>query len=269
MMRITTFCLVLAGAAQIAAAPIATADLGSAWSELRGVRDAIAARIEAGELAAVHAESEKLAPLAQALLASSGDLGPAKRPRLEGAVKQVPKIADALHEAADAGKLEETRRQLALLDGLLELIRVQIPPGALQSTPAPSPDAAAHAAHDHGAAPHDHAPGHAHADQPLAAVDEVPKVTLHVIADEYKFEPRSLSLRVGVPTRIEFQNVGAIEHALIVRAPDGSGDWIHLHAGADASDAATYQIDERGTFRVLCTVPGHTEAGMTGELIVR
>jgi len=259
MKRITTLCLVLVGAAQVATAPIATADVASAWSALRGARDAIAARVEAGQLAGVHAESEKLAPLAQALLETSGELEPEKRARVEGAVKQLPKVADALHEAADAGKLEETRRQLTRLDGLLALIRAQYPPDAQPSAPSHSP----------GAAHHEHPAGHAHADQPLAAVDAVPKATLHIIAGEYNFEPRSLALRVGVPTRIELQNVGAIEHSLIVRAPDGSADWIHLHAGADATDAATYRIDERGTYRVLCTVPGHTEAGMIGELIVR
>ena len=269
MLRIRTLCLVLASAAQIAATPIATADVGLAWSQLRAARDAVAARVEAGQLAAIHVESEKLAPLAQALLESSGGLEPAKRARLEGAVKQVPKVADSLHDAADAGKLQETQRQLARLDGLLELIRAQLPPDSLESTVAPSPDTAPHAPHDHGAAPHEHPAGHVHTDQPLAAVDEAAKATLHIVADEYSFEPRSLVLRAGVPTRIELQNVGAIEHSLIVRAPDGSADWIHLHAGADATDVATFRIDQRGTFQVLCTVPGHTEAGMTGELTVR
>ncbi len=30
--------------------------------------------------------------------------------------------------------------------------------------------------------------------------------------------------------------------------------------------AATYQLEEPGTYRLLCAIPGHTEGGMIGEL---
>ena len=85
---------------------------------------------------------------------------------------------------------------------------------------------------------------------------------------EFGFEPSTLELRAGVPTRIELDNRGAaVEHSLLVRAPAG-GDWIHLHAAAKGSDSATFRIDTPGTYEVLCTIPGHTEAGMVGKLVV-
>ena len=88
-------------------------------------------------------------------------------------------------------------------------------------------------------------------------------------AGEFTFTPTALELRAGEPTRIELQNNGAIEHALIVAAPQGNGDWIHLHAQPKETDAATYRIDQPGKYNVLCTIPGHTEAGMVAELVVR
>ena len=208
----------------------AAAGPAAAWAELRGVRDAIVADVEAGRLGEIHAKSERLGPLSTALLEASKNLAADKRARVESAVKQMPKVAGTLHEAADGGNADATRRELKRLDGLLELIRAQYPPDALSSK-APSAGGHDHAmhGHDHGAPG---AAGHAHAERPLAAVDVPPLATIRVRAGEYSFEPRRLELRAGVPTRIELRNEGVLEHALIVRTPDGTGDWIHLHAPA-------------------------------------
>ena len=43
---------------------------------------------------------------------------------------------------------------------------------------------------------------------------------------------------------------------------------IHLHAAAHGTDADTFRIDTPGSFEVLCTIPGHTEAGMVGKLVI-
>lgn len=121
----------LAWSAASAADPMTQGGPAAAWAELRGVRDAIAADVEAGRLGEIHAQSVRLVPLAKALLAGSKDLAPDQRARVESAVKPLPKVADALHDAADGGNLEATRRELKRLDGLLELIRAQYPPEAL------------------------------------------------------------------------------------------------------------------------------------------
>ena len=61
---------------------------------------------------------------------------------------------------------------------------------------------------------------------------------------------------------------GHAEHTLVVKTPDGKQDWVHLHVPPRVTEAATYQLDEPGTYPVLCTIPGHTEGGMIGELVV-
>jgi uncharacterized cupredoxin-like copper-binding protein len=121
-----------------------------------------------------------------------------------------------------------------------------------------APPAAQHGGHEHH-----------HAEMPLAQVEAPAKTTLRVKASEFDFQPRTLALRAGEPTRIEFANDGATEHSLVVKAPDGASDWIHLHAGPKQVDTGTYQIDAPGQYPLLCTIPGHTEAGMVGLVVVR
>jgi uncharacterized cupredoxin-like copper-binding protein len=244
--------------------------VGGAWTALRATRDAIAADIAAGKLGEIHKKSEALVPQGQALLERSTDLAPEKRARVESALKQLPAVVDALHDAADAGKADEVSRQMKRLDGLLELVRAQYPPAAL-TTSTSEPD---HAAMGHDMASHgDHGggasmPGHAHATKQLAAVDAAAKSTIVVNSGEFMFEPKILELRAGEPTRIELVNNGKVEHAIVVAEPSGKGDWIHLHAQPGAIDAGTFQVDAPGRYKLLCTIPGHTEAGMVGELVV-
>jgi plastocyanin len=237
------------------------ADLAGAWAALMAARDAIAADVESGALKDIHGKAEPLPELVDALLDRSRDLEEGKRMRVEGAAKQVGRVAEALHVAADGGDAERTRKELSRLDSLLELIRAQYPAGAL--------DAGGHGHESHSAAPgHGHGM-HAHAERPDGLVDAPPQVTIRVRAlDPFRFEPKHMQIQAGVPTRIEFANAGAAEHSLVVKTPDGIGDWVHLHAAPGATEAATYQLDEPGTYPVLCTVPGHTEGGMIGELVV-
>lgn len=130
-----------------------SADLNGAWMELMAARDGIAGDVESGALGDVHEKAEPLPGLIVALLEKSGDLDANKRTRVEGAAKQVARVADALHVAADGGDAARTRKELARLDGLLELIRAQYPAGALDAgmdgheghSAAPGPADGAHA----------------------------------------------------------------------------------------------------------------------------
>lgn len=243
-----------------AAMPQAT-NLPGAWQALMAARDGIAADVESGALDNVHAKSEPLPALVTALLKQSGDLDAGKRVRVEGAAKQVTRIANSLHKAADAGDETRSRKDLSRLDGLLKLMRAQYPVGALDG------EAQGHMGH---AAPGGMAHGsHTHMDRPVGVVDAEPEAKISIRAfDALRFEPKRVEIQAGVPTRIELENIGAAEHSFVVKTPDGKKDWVHLHVAPGATAAATYQIDDPGTYRVICTIPGHTEGGMSGQLVV-
>jgi len=228
----------------------------SAWAELKETRDSIAKLLESGKLAEVHDEAARLAPLGEALEAGAKSVPDDERVRIEATLRQLSALGKTLDRAGDAGDVSATRRELKRLDGVIALIQAQYPADVLPTVPAS------------GATPAD-GHSHAHADRPLASVDEAPRATIRVNASEFKFAPTAIAMRRGEPTRIELENDGAVEHALIVSGPDGKGDWIHLHASAHSTDAGTFRIDQPGKYPVLCTVPGHTEAGMVGELVVK
>ncbi len=246
------------------AGPADAADLASTWARLQSTRDSIAADVTNGQLASIHEKSEALEPLGRAMLEKSPDLTAEQRARAESAVKQIPAVSGKLHEAADAGDTARTSAALEQLNAVLELLRSQYPSGALEGGAAHEQHSGS--AHDHGAM--SRLPGHEHRVKPLAAVDVPAAETLVVKSTEFAFVPRRLELRAGIATRIELDNREAlVEHSLLVRAP-GGGDLIHLHAGPKGTDAGTYQLDTPGSYEVLCTIPGHTEAGMVGTLVV-
>ncbi len=237
------------------------ASLAGAWTALMAARAAIADDVESGALGEIHAKAEPLPKLVAVLLEQSSDLDPGKRARVEGEAKQVTRVADALHGAADRGDADRTRKELNRLDGLLELIRAQYPAGAL--------GAGAHGHEGHSATPA-HAQGaHAHMERPAGVVDAAPQATVHIRAfDRLRFEPKRIEVQAGIPTRIELENAGVAEHSFVVKTPDGEQDWVHLHVPPGVTEAATYQLDEPGTYPVLCTIPGHTEGGMIAEFVV-
>jgi uncharacterized cupredoxin-like copper-binding protein len=236
-------------------------DLAGAWTAIKSARDGIAADVERGALKDVHAKAEPLPKLVETLLEQSGDLEAGKRARVEGAAKQVARVADALHVAADKGDAQRTRKELSRLDSPLELIRAQYPAGALDGRTHHHQGHAVESGPAHGA--------HAHAQQPEGMVDAPPQATVRVQAfDPFRFEPQRFEVRAGVPTRIELANAGAAEHSLVVTTPDGARDRVHLDAAPGATVAATYELGEPGTYPVLCTVPGHSEGGMVGEIVV-
>lgn len=238
-----------------------SANPAGAWTALMAARDGIAGDVDSGALGDIHEKSEPLPGLVAALLEQSGDLDASKRTRVEGAAKQLARVADALHVAADGGDAARTRKELTRLDALLELIRAQYPAGAL--------DAGSDGHDGHSAARGHVGDEHAHMERPAGVVDAKPQRTVRIRAlDELRFEPKRIEVQAGTPTRIELENSGAAAHSLVVKTPDGEHDWVHLHVPPGATVAATYQLDEPGTYPVLCTIPGHTEGGMIGELVV-
>jgi Uncharacterized copper-binding protein len=108
-----------------------------------------------------------------------------------------------------------------------------------------------------------------------------------VEASDFAYTPTSLTVPVGEPVTIVFNNVGVIEHDFVVEKIDvtsveasNTGPAEHhmgghdanydLHFFAKAGDTETLQFTalEPGTYEVFCSIQGHKEAGMVAKLIV-
>ena len=109
-------------------------------------------------------------------------------------------------------------------------------------------------------------------------------ITVEMI--DFAYNPSSITIPAGEPVTLTLKNTGNIEHDFVVEKIDAttkviqdSGSDAHhahgekqnydLHASANAGDTTVIQLTvaEPGTYEVFCSVEGHKEAGMIGELI--
>lgn len=86
---------------------------------------------------------------------------------------------------------------------------------------------------------------------------------IKVDASEFKFEPATLSLKVGQPVRVMVANIGALEHTFTITDLGVDQD---LPVGQTVT--VEFTATQSGTFDLVCTTPGHKEAGMVGTVVV-
>jgi len=88
--------------------------------------------------------------------------------------------------------------------------------------------------------------------------------SLEIEGREFAFEPARVEVEAGETTRITFENTGAVSHNLTIPALEAA--TVTIQAGETA--ILTVSPATTGTYEIRCTVPGHADAGMTGELVV-
>ena len=99
----------------------------AALEQVHQLHMVLADQVKDKNLKPVHETAEKLTGVLNALPALSKDLPADKLKRVDGAVKNLAKALDALHDAADEGKQAETEKQLGSVDSLLKLLSAQYP----------------------------------------------------------------------------------------------------------------------------------------------
>jgi uncharacterized cupredoxin-like copper-binding protein len=88
--------------------------------------------------------------------------------------------------------------------------------------------------------------------------------TVKVTAKEFAFEPKEIKVRAGQPVRLVLDNKGVIEHDIVVEKlgvktqPVQPGKTVEL----------SFTPKAKGRYPIVCSVPGHKEAGMTATLVV-
>jgi uncharacterized cupredoxin-like copper-binding protein len=86
---------------------------------------------------------------------------------------------------------------------------------------------------------------------------------IEVTAKEFSFNPAKLTLKAGAPSKIVLKNIGSIEHDLTV-----SDAGFKLTVGNGGSKEKGLKVDKPGTYEFHCSLAGHKDAGMKGELTV-
>jgi nitrite reductase (NO-forming) len=80
----------------------------------------------------------------------------------------------------------------------------------------------------------------------------------------FKFEPSTLEVAAGSEVVLRFENKGIMAHNIKVPALNAGTETI----GGGKSQTITFTVDQNGTYEFECSVPGHAQAGMTGQIKV-
>lgn len=96
-----------------------------------------------------------------------------------------------------------------------------------------------------------------------AATDSPAAADVTVTAKEFSFDPDALDLTAGKDATVELVNGGAVEHDLTIDDLD-----VRIYAAVGEKASATIPDLESGTYEFYCSIPGHREAGMVGEITV-
>ncbi|MBX6770643.1 MAG: heavy metal translocating P-type ATPase [Chloroflexi bacterium] len=90
--------------------------------------------------------------------------------------------------------------------------------------------------------------------------------SLTVTASDFAFSPNNLIVPAGRAIRLTLVNHGTTLHDLVVEGVPNA----HVSARPGQTvRSMPFTISAPGTYRLMCTVPGHAAAGMTGTVIVR
>jgi uncharacterized cupredoxin-like copper-binding protein len=112
------------------------------------------------------------------------------------------------------------------------------------------------------------------------------KTEITLLANEFKFEPASITVPVGQPVTLTIKNKGAIEHDFVIQkikmkdvveqtssmnmGHDMAGMNYDLHVATMGGESSviTFTPVEAGTYEFFCAIKGHKESGMTGTMVV-
>ena len=114
-----------------------------------------------------------------------------------------------------------------------------------------------------------------------------PTTELTLDATDFAYSPLLITVPVDEPVLLTLKNSGNLEHDFVIEKiavktdviRDSGSDAHHahgaetnydLHFSAQVGEASVIQftVSEPGTYQFFCSVAGHKEAGMIGELIV-
>ena len=99
----------------------------AALAEVHRLHAKLGDQVKSKDLKSVHETAEELNGVLASLPALSKDLPGDKLKRVEGAIKNLARALDALHDAADEGNQAQSEKHLGTVDSLVKLLAAQYP----------------------------------------------------------------------------------------------------------------------------------------------
>ena len=119
------------------------------------------------------------------------------------------------------------------------------------------------------------------------AVAPQPDTEITVELTDFTYNPSSITIPADQPVVLTINNAGQVEHDFVIDkisvtsvvAEGGPGEHempgmdapsydLHVSTPVGGTSTLTFTALEPGTYKVFCSVEGHIEAGMIGELTV-
>ena len=86
---------------------------------------------------------------------------------------------------------------------------------------------------------------------------------MKILAQDIKFDVKTLTAKVNQPVKLTYINQGSIDHAFKI---DGIVDEYKVKPGQ--THLFQFTPTKAGQFKFVCAMPGHEPAGMVGTLVV-
>jgi plastocyanin len=88
-------------------------------------------------------------------------------------------------------------------------------------------------------------------------------IRLTLVAQDIKFDVITLRGTAGQPVQLTYTNAGVIDHSLQIE-----GVLAEQKVRPGQTQVFEFTIPTPGTYKYVCSLPGHEQAGMVGTLIV-
>ena len=103
--------------------------------------------------------------------------------------------------------------------------------------------------------------------QPAAASKDTaqPAQEITVVGVDMAFQPTTVEVKAGQPVKVTLKNQGVMEQNWQDKL---ANETVTVQARPGQSASKTFTPREAGTYEVICSIPGHEQAGMVGTLVV-
>lgn len=88
--------------------------------------------------------------------------------------------------------------------------------------------------------------------------------TIDIRATEFSFEPDEIQVDEGETVRLRLINAGSLSHNLHLEGVSVKTETVQ----SDSTATVRFTAPSAGTVQFFCDVPGHKQAGMTGQIEV-
>ncbi len=90
-------------------------------------------------------------------------------------------------------------------------------------------------------------------------------LSVTVTASEFKYDPATINASPGQTINLTVKNAGTVQHTWVLSAANVK---LTIDPGQSVNQTFTAPATA-GTYQYECDIPGHKEAGMIGQLIVK